>query len=82
MACLLVATPFTTASDAQDFSLKPFKIDLAENIPRLQSLMTNTRLLDPDASPEKGIELDVLRELQGDWLTNFDWEAQQAELNQ
>ncbi|KAJ7792309.1 Alpha/Beta hydrolase protein [Mycena olivaceomarginata] len=82
MACLLVATPFTTTSDAQDFSLKPFKIDLAENIPRLKSLVTNTRLPDPDASPEKGIELDVFRELQGDWLTNFDWKAQQAELNQ
>jgi hypothetical protein len=32
--------------------LKPFKIDLAENI----------RLPDPDASPEKAIKLDVLRE--------------------
>ncbi|KAJ7301980.1 hypothetical protein DFH08DRAFT_978309 [Mycena albidolilacea] len=48
--------------------------------------MNNTRLPDkalyPDANPEKGIELDVLRELQGDWLINFDWEAQRAELNQ
>lgn len=74
MACLLVATPFTIASDTQDFNLKPFKIDLVENIPRLKSLVNNTRLPDkalcPDASSGKGIELDVLRELQGDWL-NF-----------
>ncbi|KAJ7900597.1 Alpha/Beta hydrolase protein, partial [Mycena olivaceomarginata] len=45
-------------------------------------LVTNIRLPDPDASPEKGIKLNILRELQGDWLTNFDWKAQQAELNQ
>ncbi|KAJ7832781.1 Alpha/Beta hydrolase protein [Mycena olivaceomarginata] len=82
MACLLVATPFTTKSDAQDFSLKPFKIDLAENIPRLKSLVTNTRLPDPTPAQRRGSNWTSLRELQGDWLTNFDWKAQQAELNQ
>ncbi|KAJ6588195.1 epoxide hydrolase N terminus-domain-containing protein [Mycena capillaripes] len=35
-----------------------------------------------DGSGEKGIELDVLRELQTEWVTTFDWEAQQAKLNQ
>jgi hypothetical protein len=49
------------------FNLKPFKIDLTDKIPRLRFLMNNTRLPDkslyPDAGPEKGIELDVLREL-------------------
>ncbi|KAJ7857088.1 Alpha/Beta hydrolase protein [Mycena olivaceomarginata] len=85
-ACLLVVTPFTIASDAQkDFDLKPFKIDLTGEIPRLRSLVNNTRLpdkaLDPDAGQEKGIELDFLRELQSDWLTNFDWKVQQTELN-
>jgi hypothetical protein len=85
-ACLLAVTPFTIASDAQkDFDLKPFKIDLTGEIPRLRSLVNNTRLpdkaLDPDAGQEKGIELDFLRELQSDWLTNFDWKVQQTELN-
>ncbi|KAJ7310966.1 Alpha/Beta hydrolase protein, partial [Mycena albidolilacea] len=68
-----------------DFNLKPFKIDLTGEIPRLRSLVNNARLpdkaLDPDAGQEKGIELDFLRELQSDWLTNFDWKVQQAELN-
>ncbi|KAJ7301974.1 Alpha/Beta hydrolase protein [Mycena albidolilacea] len=86
LACLLVVTPFTIASDAQkNFDLKPFKIDLTGEIPRLRSLVNNTRLpdkaLDPDAGQEKGIELDILRELQSDWLKNFDWKVQQTELN-
>jgi len=48
--------------------------------------VNSTRLpvkaLYPDASAEKGIELETLRELRTDWLTKFDWETQQAELNQ
>ncbi|KAJ7802923.1 hypothetical protein B0H14DRAFT_2613881 [Mycena olivaceomarginata] len=43
---------------------QPFKIDLTGEIPRLRSLVNNTRLpdktLDPDAGQEKGIELDFL----------------------
>jgi hypothetical protein len=66
------------------FNLEPFKIDLTDKISRLRSLVNNTRHPDkslyPDTGPEKGIELDVLRELRRDWLTKFDWEAQQAEL--
>ncbi|KAJ7840011.1 Alpha/Beta hydrolase protein [Mycena leptocephala] len=88
-ACLIIATALSTtlaATAAGSFDLKPFKIDLAGEIPRLKSLVKNTRLpakvLYPDASPEKGIGLDVLQELRADWLTKFDWEAQQAELNQ
>ncbi|KAJ7933783.1 Alpha/Beta hydrolase protein [Mycena leptocephala] len=89
-ACLIVTTAFTTTLAADtaknSFNLKPFKIDLASEIPRLKSVVNNTRLpakaLYPNASPEKGIGLDVLQELRTDWLTKFDWEAQQAELNQ
>ncbi|KAJ7883255.1 Alpha/Beta hydrolase protein [Mycena leptocephala] len=66
--------------------LAPFKIDLSGEIPRLKSLVKNTRLpsaaLYPDAGQEKGVELDFLRELQTEWLTDYDWEAQQAKLNQ
>ncbi|KAJ7873823.1 hypothetical protein B0H14DRAFT_2269052, partial [Mycena olivaceomarginata] len=71
---------------SSNFKLQPFKIDLAGEIPRLKSLLNNTRLpaktLYSDAGPQKGIELDVLRDLKTEWSTTFDWEAQQAELNQ
>jgi hypothetical protein len=89
VAHLVAAIPFiVTFVEAggygSTFNLKPFKIDLTDKIPRLRSLVNYTRLPDkslyPDAGSEEGIELDVLRELRRDWLTKFDWEAQQAEL--
>ncbi|KAJ7497713.1 Alpha/Beta hydrolase protein [Mycena latifolia] len=68
------------------FNVKPFKIDLSSRIPHLKDLVRNTLLpakaLYPNAGLDKGIELDFLRELQTEWVETFDWEAQQAELNQ
>lgn len=67
-------------------SLKPFKIDLASKVPHLKTLLTQTRLpaktTHPDLGPEKGIELDVLTGLKEEWLTSYDWDAEQAKLNE
>ncbi|KAJ6551744.1 Alpha/Beta hydrolase protein [Mycena capillaripes] len=91
MARLIAVAALTTGlvgAGATDsgFNLRPFKIDLSRENLRLKSLVKNTRLptkaLYSEAEPEKGIGLDVLRELKNDWLTKFDWETQQAELNQ
>ncbi|KAJ6508085.1 Alpha/Beta hydrolase protein [Mycena vulgaris] len=83
---LAVAAFSVTLVDACGFDLKPFKIDLSPEIPRLTDLVRNSRLpakaLYPNAGPEKGIELDFLRELRTEWLGSFDWEAKQTELNQ
>ncbi|KAJ7467184.1 Alpha/Beta hydrolase protein [Mycena latifolia] len=83
-------TPTFSVADASApthlFDLKPFRIDLSSRIPHLKDLVRNTRLpakaLYPNAGADKGIELDVLRELQTEWVESFDWEGQQAELNQ
>ncbi|KAJ7700409.1 Alpha/Beta hydrolase protein [Mycena rosella] len=81
----LSASTYASATHNNSFDLKPFKIDLAGEVPRLLDLVRNTRLpaqaLYPDV-PDKGIALDFLRELRTDWLDSFNWEAQQAELNQ
>ncbi|KAJ6508076.1 Alpha/Beta hydrolase protein [Mycena vulgaris] len=82
----LAAAAFSaTLVDARGFDLKPFTIDLSPKIPHLTNLLRNTRLpekaLYPNAGPEKGIELDFLRELRTEWLS-FDWEAKETELNQ
>ncbi|KAJ7369067.1 Alpha/Beta hydrolase protein [Mycena albidolilacea] len=77
----------TSASSA--FDVKPFRIDLGAKIPRLNSVVKNTRLPAKDLYPgvgsdkisDKGISLESLRGLRTDWLENFDWETQQAELN-
>ncbi|KAJ7680834.1 Alpha/Beta hydrolase protein [Mycena polygramma] len=88
LARLVAFTMAVAAAHAasDNFYVKPFEINLSAEIPRLKSLVNNSRLPDkdlyPSFGPEKGIKLDVLRELRADWLTNFDWEVQQAELNQ
>ncbi|KAF7352275.1 Epoxide hydrolase domain protein [Mycena venus] len=82
----VVATAFTTASASNILNVKPFRIDLESEIPRLKSLIKNTRLpakdLYPAAGLDKGLPLDSLRQLQTDWLENFDWGTQQAALNE
>ncbi|KAJ7045988.1 Alpha/Beta hydrolase protein [Mycena alexandri] len=84
--CVWVGTSFLAlAVEAIGFNLKPFKIDLGGEIPRLKTLVNNSRLpakaLYSNVGQEKGIELDFLRELQTEWSTSFEWETQQAELN-
>ncbi|KAJ7646777.1 Alpha/Beta hydrolase protein [Roridomyces roridus] len=52
----------------------------------MNALVNNTRLPTSDLYPEvgmaNGIELATLEQLKNDWVTSFDWEKQQAELNQ
>lgn len=86
LVAAFTAAVAVTGANRDSFQVKSFKIDLTAEIPRLKSLVANSRLpakaLYPDGgSGERGIELDVLQELRTDWLTKFDWEAQQAELN-
>ncbi|KAJ7739038.1 Alpha/Beta hydrolase protein [Mycena maculata] len=83
---LIAATSLPTTWAANNsFNLAPFTIDLTSEISRLNTL-ANTRLpataLYPGAGPDEGIELDFLTDLRNDWQGNFDWEMQQAELNQ
>ncbi|KAJ6534693.1 Alpha/Beta hydrolase protein [Mycena vulgaris] len=89
LSCLLTTSATlvnASARPADSFDLKPFSINLTSGIPRLKALVSNTRLpakpLYPTVGQEKGIELDVLDNLRSDWLHSFDWETQQAELNQ
>jgi hypothetical protein len=77
----------TDASITGDpFNVQPFEIDLSIEVPHLMDLANKTRLplkpLYPDAGLYQGIELDYLRELQTAWVGNFDWEVQQAALNE
>ncbi|KAF7342274.1 putative epoxide hydrolase [Mycena venus] len=89
LACLFT-TIFVTLVNAisrstDGFDLKPFTINLSSRVPRLMTLVNNTRLPEKPlytVDQQKGIELDVLRDLHSEWLHNFDWETQQAQLNE
>ncbi|KAJ6564770.1 Alpha/Beta hydrolase protein [Mycena capillaripes] len=90
LPCLLTAAFLTFVNadrcSADDFNLKPFSVNLSGGLQRLEYLVNSARLpakpLYPTVGQEKGIELDVLRDLHSDWLQNFDWEAQQVKLNE
>ncbi|KAJ7646786.1 Alpha/Beta hydrolase protein [Roridomyces roridus] len=81
---LLLAT--ACAATPGKFNLRPFKIDLSSEVARMKTLVNNTRLPSHDLYPEvgiaNGIELGTLEELKNEWTTSFDWETQQAELNE
>ncbi|KAF7370215.1 Epoxide hydrolase domain protein [Mycena sanguinolenta] len=83
-ASFIVALAAASSSN-NPFNVTPFTVNLSAGIPRLKAIVQNTRLpakaLYPVGS-DKGIELDVLRQLQTEWVTTFDWETQQSELNQ
>jgi hypothetical protein len=69
---------------AIDFKVKTFKMDLDDS--RLLSLARNTRLpIQPEypgLGSTLGIDLDALRMLQKNWVTKYDWDAEQQRLNE
>ncbi|KAF7344244.1 Epoxide hydrolase domain protein [Mycena venus] len=82
---IICASAGTALADANNsFNLQPFKINLTSEISRTLDLVNNTRLPETALYPagqQKGLQLDFLLSLRREWLTSFDWEVQQAELN-
>lgn len=72
-------------SRADNFHLRPFHINLSYNVPRMIELVRNYRLPDkpeyPGVGSSMGIDLDVLKSLRKQWLSNFDWKKEQDILN-
>ncbi|KAJ7646750.1 Alpha/Beta hydrolase protein [Roridomyces roridus] len=85
LLCLALLTTGSIATSDVDFNVQPFKIDLSSDIPRLHSLVNNSRLPAQvlyDVGQDKGIELDFLAQLKSEWVGSYDWESQQAQLNE
>ncbi|KAK7036288.1 epoxide hydrolase domain protein [Favolaschia claudopus] len=93
VAPLLVLLPFTSlillvAAMAEHsnnkFNLKPFHINLSTPFSHLKTLVQQTRLPEKalyDVGPEKGMQLDVLKELKNEWVGSYDWAKEEGELN-
>ena len=66
-------------------NLRPFSVDLSAGVPRMLDLVKNTVLPEqpeyPGLGSTAGIDLDVLKQLQREWLTTFDWSREEAALN-
>jgi hypothetical protein len=72
--------------DKNDLSVvKPFKVDLSAGVPRMLDLINNTILPDkseyPGVNSTFGIDLDVLKSLQNQWLHEYDWDKDQSYIN-
>lgn len=82
LASLLTASSVLAAAN---YTVKPFKVDLVAEIPRLKAQLAATRLPAKNPIPggenEKwGITLAQLSSLRKQWLA-FDWTAEQKRLN-
>jgi hypothetical protein len=65
--------------------IQPFKVDLTKDVPRLLELVNQTQLPEheeyPGVGASFGIDLSVLKGLQQEWSTSFDWEKEEASIN-
>ena len=65
--------------------VEPHKVDLSRYVPRMLDLVKNTKL--PETSlydslgNTAGIDLKLLKQLQKEWLEDFDWTAEEEEIN-
>lgn len=82
---LALTTAKSLPSSKENYHLRPFHIDLSRNVPRMIELVRDYRLPDkpeyPGVGSSMGIDLDVLKSLRKQWLSDFDWKTEQANLN-
>jgi|SRR5690242_13305998 len=83
---LLAAYTANAVVAAADFSVRPLKINLSNDVPRMLSLINNTQLPDepqyPGLGSTFGMDLDLLKGLKEQWLTEFDWDKEQTTMNE
>lgn len=74
----------------QKLQVKPFKVDLSDRVPHMLDLIRNTQLPSSEfvAAVESlndtlstGIPLQTLKDLQKEWITDFNWDEEQASIN-
>lgn len=83
---LLAAYAADSLVAAANFSVRPLEIDLSNGVPRMLSLINNTQLPDepqyPGLGSTFGMDLDFLKGLQEQWLTEFNWNKEQKTMNE
>lgn len=71
-------------SSKHDFNLRSFIVDL-KGVERLRNLARNTFLPDereyPGLGDTAGIDLDILKDLRHQWVTDYDWQEEQRYIN-
>lgn len=71
-------------------NVRPVKLDFTQHVPHMLDLVKGTHLPSPELQTAKmgpnntlltGMPLSILRQLQSEWTTNFDWEKEQNSIN-
>ncbi|KUL83696.1 hypothetical protein ZTR_07477 [Talaromyces verruculosus] len=86
---IIVNTGLTAAmkhhENGSSYDVHPFYIDLSSSVPHMNDLIGRTQLpkkpIYYGIGESAGIDLDVLQDLQTEWLTNFTWYEEQAIMN-
>ncbi|KAL4978213.1 alpha/beta-hydrolase [Aspergillus desertorum] len=83
--CLYGASQGSLAQAKNEFQLEQFQVDLSTGVPRMLDQIRSTKL---PAQPvyintviSEGISLSQLKSLRTEWLTKFDWEREQDDMN-
>ncbi|KAK3615042.1 hypothetical protein LTR56_026844 [Elasticomyces elasticus] len=65
--------------------VQPFRIALSDGLPHMYALLRQSRLPQeeeyPGVADTAGVDLDVLKTLQGAWLKDFNWRREEREMN-
>lgn len=87
---LLLVSTFAGQTLSMGSQIKPFKVDLSSRVPAMLDLICTTRLPaaevpaannSPNGTKNSGISLATLQQLRKRWLTDFDWNKEQNDMN-
>jgi hypothetical protein len=83
---LATAGPLLDVETHSSYAVRPFKVDLAKEVPRMKRLIQTNHLPDnseyPHLGSTAGIDLNILRTLKEEWTTDFNWEKEEDSINQ
>lgn len=70
---------------SHNHNVRPFAINLSAGVPHLRELIERTILPEapeyPNLGDTAGIDLGILKSMRRQWLTEFDWQKEEDELN-
>jgi len=84
----LILVTLTLAAPVENTNVsspRPFKIDLSGGVPRMIRKIKDTVLPDqpqyPSLGSTAGPSVEFLKQLQTEWVTDFDWRREEASMN-
>lgn len=85
LSCLYEASQGNPIQLRNEYQLQPFHIDLSSRVPRMLDQIKGTKLPEQpvyiNTGTSAGISLNLLESFQTEWLTSFDWDCEQKEMN-